>query len=165
MGELVAVHFSVAGHFSGSVRHENLDSAGTYYNDLMNWTLYVALVSSPRNSSLISFDDTLLIAGTLESFDGLMDYDGESGAERLLNTPITGGIVIQGEYALDFIGMGTVAIRVTASGTADLNMGGLAGLSQSTSACAATVTIIYEYALAPIINEAATWGDVKTLYR
>ncbi len=164
-GILIKVHFSVEGHFAGEIRHENLGFMALSYDDMMMWALYVTMDLTTRGGSLITFDDTVQVSADLHPFDGMQDFDGASGNTHEFYTPITGGIVIQGSYAQDFMGTGLVEVQVVSSGATELCTGESICMAESNSSCGATVTILYEYIPYAVANEEATWGDVKNLYR
>lgn len=165
LGELVAVHVSVEGRFAGEFRHENLESMLAGYSDEMLWTLDVTMDLTARSGQLIAFDDSVQVNGDLLPFDGDEDFAGRSGVTLSLFTPITGGIVIAAPYCDDFYGTGTLDVRLVSSSAAQLSLTGGAGVSQSTSSCAAEVTVIYEFVPTAVFAERAAWGDVKNLYR
>lgn len=163
LGELSAVHFDVEGRFNGQVRHENRTVDPCDYYDHLERFLYVTMDLEAHSDALISFDDSVNLTGSLNPFDGVIDFDGQSGVTHQVYTPITGGIVIRMPYAIDFIGNHLLQVRLVSRSEVGLDLGAR-GVSEGESTCAAEVTVTYEFIPAAVINEDATWGEVKTLY-
>ena len=164
LGALTAVHFFVEGRFDGEFFHENQGDTPVWWQDIMTWNLDVSMDRANRPDEVILFDDQVTAAGELLTYDGADDFAGDSGVRHTFHTPISGGIVITGDGVNDFIRDGKVVVHLEARGQANLSMGG-SGLFGSKSTCTAKVILTYEYTTDSVANEAASWSQVKALYR
>ena len=164
LGDLVAVQFLVEGRFDGWVYHENQSYEPSDYSDSLERTLSVSMDLPSRGDDLMRFDDSVVLSGDLQSYDGLDDYDGESGVQHRVYTPISGEILIEMPAAADFVGQSALTVDLASNSDIVLDMA-TDGMSVSRSSCEANVIVTYVFCPALIGNENAAWGEVKTLFR
>ncbi len=164
LGELEAVHFEVEGVFNGWIRHENIVGSSCGYYDHLERYLYVTMDLSAHNDALISFDDSIDLAGSLHAYDGTVDFDGPSGATHQVYTPISGGIVIEMPYAADFVGTHVLNVHLVTRSSIDLGLENR-GVSESESDCSVTIHVTYVFEPNAVLNDDLSWSEIKTLYR
>ena len=150
---------TVGGSLIGEFRHEITGGGTGTWDDVMEVNLHVSL----NDELIIQFDGSYTAGGDLNSYDGILDFEGNSGVTHPFSIPLAGGVVRSTGFG-QFVGTGRIPIQVIAHADASLSMTGSGSMGSSAS-CGATVSIKYDYLPAAVANEDVSWSEVKTLFR
>jgi len=162
LGDLISVTFELGGHVEGSARFESLDAEATTVT--MNLAAEIDL-ERPDNSNLVTVLPLVDTSDDVTAFDGVIDFEGDSGRtyEELTGDDAESVTTTAPADLALFTGVGDIDLPAAATGASTGSGAGNLILQFATSA-SADVKVIYEYEpVVPVVE--STWGQVKSLYR
>jgi len=158
-GQLNSVAISLSGTVAGAFYNENLAPEPSTWSD----SLHFALTVDWNDARVIDFGTEYAAQGTLNEYDGAVDFEGPSGNVHTFLLPITGSAIRQDDLA-EFVGTDLIHLIVETAADPVLSQS-RTGTQLAASRSTVTITFIYNYTPAAVPNQAATWSQVKALYR
>jgi hypothetical protein len=117
LGDLEAVVVSLTGHIEGFAGFESLDRTGTKVE--MSFSAEVTLAHESFPSRVVAAPNTTT-SDDVTGYDGLLDFGGSSGRtyeEIVAQTTDTIRLVAGEDDLSDYLGIGTIPMRLQADGT------------------------------------------------